>query len=142
MTIEIRRATRADIPAMARIVVAWEAATEWMPDGTIESDVIGMIDEVFDHRQIYVANDPVAAYMSIDADAHKIGALYCDRQRQGIGKALVDTAKAGRDFLWLQTHQPNIAAHRFYLREGFDIAGEIAPEAEGEPAQYRMEWRA
>lgn len=144
--LHLRRASRADMPAIAKIVCDWEAETAWMPDGTTQADIEGMLDAAFDTREIFVVSGPdtqdaLQAYVSIDAQSGKIGALYSTVRGTGIGKALVDKAKEGRDFLWLQTHQPNQAAHRFYAREGFVMAGEIAPEAEGEPAQFRMEWR-
>ncbi|WP_417245663.1 GNAT family N-acetyltransferase [Celeribacter sp.] len=146
MTTRIRKATREDIPDMAAIVVAWEKAMPWMPEGPTTDMIETAMDEVFDLRDIYVVSETppetIVGYMSVDPQKDKIGAIYLTVTGQGLGKALIDQAKQGRRFLWLQTHQPNTRAHRFYQREGFRVTGEIASDAEGTPAQYRMEWAA
>jgi GNAT superfamily N-acetyltransferase len=50
-----------------------------------------------------------------------------DAQGRGIGKALLDDAKAGGpEGLWLRTPVANFGACLFYEREGF-AAGEIVP---------------
>ena len=137
----IRRARRADIQAMAEIVYGWEVTTHWMPGGSSVGAIAKVIDQAFDTREIYVVGEPVDGYFSLNPNEAKIGALYMTRRGQGIGKAMIDLAKDGRDFLWLQTHQPNLEAHRFYRREGFLITGELPPDGAGGPPQYRMEWR-
>lgn len=137
---DLRRASLKDIPAMARIVADWSARTDWM---TVKHDAETLADfirEAFPAREIWVAGDPVAGYMSIDPTADKIGALYCGATGQGIGKAFIDKAKEGRDFLWLTTHQPNLAAQRFYRREGFEIVEALPASEDGGPPEYRMEW--
>jgi len=146
MTNRIRKAMRDDIPDMAAIVVAWEKAMPWMPEGPTTDMIETAMDEVFDLRDIHVVSETppetIVGYMSVDPNTDKIGAIYLTVTGQGLGKALIDQAKQGRRFLWLQTHQPNTRAHRFYEREGFRVTGEIAPDAAGTPAQYRMEWAA
>ncbi|PZX14857.1 GNAT family N-acetyltransferase [Celeribacter halophilus] len=146
MTTRIRKATRDDIPDMAAIVVGWEKDMPWMPEGPTTDMIETAMDEVFDLRDIHVVSETpsetIVGYMSVDPDTDKIGAIYLTATGQGHGKALIDLAKQGRRFLWLQTHQPNTRAHRFYEREGFKVMGEIGPDAEGTPAQYRMEWAA
>ena len=137
-----RPATRADVPAMAAIVVAWEGAQDWLPDPPRPETIAGYIDAAFDAREIRVLGDPARAYASVDPQAEKLVALYCARPGQGDGKRLLDAAREGRDFLWLTTHAPNTAAHRFYAREGFVMAGELPPEPPHEDVPlYRMEWR-
>lgn len=101
-----------------------------------------LILEAFPAREIWVSGDPVDCYMSIDPKAQKIGALYCLRTGQGVGKRLLDQAKAGRDFLWLTTHEPNLAAQKFYRREGFVATGTGPPTPPETLAVIRMEWRA
>lgn len=144
--IELRAARRGDIPAMAAIVCAWEAEVDWMPGRVSPEEVAGMLDAAFDAREIHVAvqpgGDAVVGYMSVDPESAKIGALYLAARGQGVGARLIERAKAGRAFLWLQTHIPNKDAHRFYHRQGFEIAAELPPDAADEPGQYRMEWRA
>lgn len=144
--IEIRAARRGDIPAMAAIVCAWEQETEWMPASVNAAEVEAMLDAAFDARELHVAAEasggPVAGYISVDPAIAKIGALYIAARGQGWGSRLMGKAKNGRSFLWLQTHQPNQAAHRFYRRHGFEITAELPPDAAGSPAQYKMEWQA
>ena len=52
----------------------------------------------------------------------------------------MDRAKAGRDYLQLNTHEPNHAAQRFYRREGFEVVERLPMGDDGLP-ELRMEWR-
>ncbi len=139
---QIRRATSNDVEACAWVVHDWVSRTEWMPDELPVEQLAGMIQKAFDAREIWVAGDPVDCYMSVDPKEQKIGALYCRRTGQGIGKCFLDKAKQGRDFLWLTTHTPNVAAQRFYRREGFEVTAEEPPVPPDTVPVYRMEWRA
>jgi len=66
-----------------------------------------------------------------------------DRQRRGVGKALLDHAKALRpNGFTLFTFQANTGARRFYEREGLEaIEFGVAPPPENEP-DVRYAWRA
>ena len=101
-----------------------------------------MISHAFTTREIWVAGDPVQGYLSLDPEALKIGGLYCAIPGQGLGRALMDKVKEGRDYLWLNTHVPNEAAQRFYRREGFIEIGRHPAETPGAPDEVQMEWRA
>lgn len=139
-----RRASRADIPACAGIVAAWERATDWLPGETPPAEVIAdYIAEAFEAREIWVIGDPVAGYASIDPAACRLGALYCAAPGRGHGKALMDRAKAGRDRLTLTTHEPNIRAQAFYRREGFAVLRRLpgTPPHDSVPL-IEMGWRA
>lgn len=138
----IRRAVREDVPACARVIHDWAAQTDWMTEELPAEQLATLILDAFDAREIWVAGDPVDCYMSLDPEQKKIGALYCARTGQGIGKAFVNRAKDGRDFLWLTTHVPNTAAQRFYRREGFDLVAEEPPVPPDTVPVYRMEWHA
>lgn len=139
---EIRRALPEDVVACARVVHDWATQTEWMPDELPVEQLAGMIEEAFGAREIWIAGDPVDCYMSVDPKEQKIGALYCSRTGQGMGQRFLDKAKEGRDFLWLTTHRPNIAAQRFYRREGFEVVAEEPPVPPDTVPVFRMEWRA
>ncbi|SMX49084.1 GNAT family N-acetyltransferase [Maliponia aquimaris] len=141
MTPPIRRATPDDLPACTRIVCDWERETPYMPGHATEDRVLPMMQEVFDAREIWVVGDPVEGYMSIDPAERKIGAIYLTRRGKGIGRALMDLAKQGRNFLWLTVFVPNIRAQAFYLREGFAVVDRLPPPSIGEPEMLRMEWR-
>jgi len=138
---EIRRASADDIPAMAAVVNAWIDGTPWMPRTHSEDEIKGFIRDAFPVRDMWVTGDPVDGYMSLDVETAKIGALYLMRTGAGIGRAMVDIAKEGRDFVWLSTHKPNVAAQRFYAREGFVPVAEIRAEPPETVSEIRMEWR-
>ena len=137
----VRPMTPADIPACIAIVRAWVAATPWMPDPPSEAELEAAFADALATREVWVAGDPVAGYLSLDPDAAHIRGLYAGRPGSGVGKALVDRAKEGRSVLTLNTHMPNAAAHRFYEREGFVAVDRDLPGDAG-PPEMRMEWRA
>ena len=62
---------------------------------------------------------PVQAYLSFNPENDQVVALYSRVQGQGLGRTLLDRVREGRDHVWLTTHEPNLAAQRFYHREGF-----------------------
>ncbi|MEX0367711.1 MAG: N-acetyltransferase family protein [Ruegeria sp.] len=138
----IRRAKIEDVPACARVISTWMDETDWMPPELPQKELEALIREAFPAREIWVAGDPVDCYMSVDPEAGKVGALYCLRTGQGIGKRLLDKAKEGRQSLWLTTHEPNRDAQRFYRREGFVEAGYLPPEPPETLPVIRMEWHA
>ena len=138
----IRRAVPDDVTACATVVHNWARQTDWMPEELPVEELSTMIGDAFDSREIWVAGNPVDCYMSVDPALNKIGALYCGRTGQGIGKRFVDMAKEGRNFLWLTTHRPNTAAQRFYRREGFEVTAEEPPVPPDTVPVFRMEWHA
>lgn len=146
MTIETpRRAARADLPACAQIIHAWEQVTPWMPsDRSPGVDVLaGYLNDAFDLREMWVIGSPVQGYASIDPAQDKLGALYIGVPGQGLGQRMMDRAKEGRATLWLTTHAPNTRAQAFYRREGFTKTADLP----GEPPHadiplHKMEWHA
>ena len=141
MTLPIRRATPADAPVCAAIVARWLAGLDWMPDPPSEDALVAALREGIPLREVWVAGEPVAGYLSLDADAGHVRGFYVARPGEGVGRAMLDHVKAGRDRLTLNTHMPNRAAHRVYEREGFRTVARDLPGADGVPEQ-RMEWRA
>ncbi|MEX0306839.1 MAG: GNAT family N-acetyltransferase [Ruegeria sp.] len=139
---DIRKATLDDVAACARVVWTWLDETEWMPEDLPQQQLEDLIREAFPKRDIWVSGDPVDCYMSVDPVEKKIGALYCLRTGEGMGKTFLDKAKEGRDYLWLTTHVPNTGAQRFYRREGFVATGTEPPVPPDTVPVIRMEWRA
>ncbi|WP_050603620.1 N-acetyltransferase [Ruegeria sp. 6PALISEP08] len=139
---KIRRAVPGDVTSCAKVIHDWAKQTDWMSEELPVEELANLIGDAFDSREIWVAGDPVDCYMSVDPEQQKIGALYCSRTGQGIGKRFVEIAKEGREFLWLTTHRPNTAAQRFYRREGFEVTAEEPPVPPDTVPVYRMEWRA
>ncbi|MGR3615728.1 MAG: GNAT family N-acetyltransferase [Paracoccaceae bacterium] len=139
-TIEIRRAELADIPGCAAVVNKWIDETQWMPRAHPSEDIERLIREALPVREIYVVGHPVEAYLSFDPVSSKIGALFCRQTGRGVGKALLDHVRKGRDFLWLTSDEPNDRAQSFYRREGFVECGFIEPEPPETLREVRMEW--
>lgn len=148
-----RRPDPQDVPAIAGIINDWIDATPWMQRDLPPDEIEGLIAKGLPQREMWVIGDPVQAYISIEAEIAHIWGFYCAQPGQGMGKRLLDRAKQGRDFLSLNTHVPNVAAQRFYAREGFVPVGEVpqgpastvaeTPEREATGVrELRMEWRA
>ncbi|MCA2010387.1 GNAT family N-acetyltransferase [Cereibacter sphaeroides] len=136
----IRRASDADVPAMAAVVNGWVDATGWMPRVHAPDVLEGHLRDALPTREIWVAGEPVEAYLSLDPVEGKIGGFYCARTGQGLGKALMDRAKEGRDRLYLHTHEANAGARRFYAREGFVETARLPAEPPENLPEIRMEW--
>ena len=118
--IALRRGRPEDAPACAAILNAWIDDRDWMPRVHTPREVAAFYaDVVFVEREVWLAGDPVAGFMALDPLSHRVTALYVSRPGQGIGKALLDRAKAGRRSLELWTFVANGGARRFYRREGF-----------------------
>ncbi len=138
-----RRAEIVDAGDCAAIVRAWLDGLDWMPGGgpSVEELTV-VIAEGIPKREFWVVGDPVAGYLSFKEDENLIAGLYTAVPGSGHGKALVDAVKAGRDYVQLWTHEANVAAHRFYHREGFETVERKAEgRGDGIP-ELRMEWRA
>ncbi|MEO9823170.1 MAG: GNAT family N-acetyltransferase [Paracoccaceae bacterium] len=135
----IRRATTQDAEVCARIVCDWIARTAWMPQTFLRDDIARMIAEALPLREVYLIGEPVEGYLSLNPETGMIGALYVDRSGYGFGRALLERAKKRRDSLQLWTHEPNLEAHRFYEREGFQRV-ERNPKGDDGVAELRMEW--
>ena len=137
---EIRRAVADDAQACAAIVSNWVSRTRWMVNVPDLAELTGILREGIPMREFWVIGEPVQGYVSLEVEKSHIHGLYVSRQGRGLGKALVDKVKEGRDFLQLYTHIPNEAAHRFYHREGFETV-EALPEGRGDGVgELRMEW--
>ena len=91
-------------------------------------------------REAYVIGDPVAGYLSMETEISHVWGFYVGPRGQGLGKALMNRAKEGRDFLSLNTHAANARAHAFYEREGFVRVGDPWKGNDGID-EIRMEWR-
>lgn len=135
----IRLATEADIPICSRLVNDWIDRTDWIPRRAEPEAITGLIQAAFPDRQIFLIGEPVLGYLSLNPETAHIGAIYVDAPGQGVGKMLIDHVKAERDYLQLNTHQPNRAAQRFYLREGFEVVDRV-PEGEDGIPELKMAW--
>ena len=136
----IRRATTADAHDCAAIVSTWLFRTDWMANAPDLEELTEIMTKGIPMREFWVIGAPVQGYLSLEAEKNHIHGLYVAEQGRGLGKALVDKVKEGREYLQLYTHMPNTAAHRFYEREGFRTVEEL-PEGRGDGVgELRMEW--
>lgn len=117
--ISVRRAVKSDVAPMAAILSDWIERTPWMPRLHGREVIEGHFRAIFDARDSWVAGTPVKGYVSLDPQEQCVTGLYCAQSGQGVGKALLDAAKQGRDALRLWTFAANDGARRFYAREGF-----------------------
>lgn len=137
-------ATPADVPAIANILSGWNAATPWLPRVHSRAAEKGFAEMLVARGWTTVARDGprVTGFLSRSGD--EVHALYVAPHARGcgVGKALLDHAKSGRDSLSLYTLQENAPAQRFYLREGFTEAYRTdgAGNDEGLP-DIRYDWR-
>lgn len=116
----IREARREESRDCATILNDWIDTTDWMPRIHDRNDVERHYREtVFPKRRVFVFGDPIEGYVSIDEGEGFVMALYARNPGQGVGKRLIDHAKARYPVLNLWTFVANSGARRFYEREGF-----------------------
>ena len=131
--------------ACAAILNSWIDATDWMPRIHTPGSVRDFVaDVVFAMRRVWVAEDrDVLGFLALDIEG-TITALYvaADRRGRGVGRALLDRAKAEERALELWTFRPNADARRFYGREGFrEIHRTDGDNEEGVP-DILLRWEA
>lgn len=122
MTLELRAATDRDAPPCAAILRDWILETDWFPDIHSMAQDTAFISGKIAKGEVTVAmgaGGTLAGFLALEDDY--VSCLYVarDSRRQGVGKRLLDLAKQTRPRLSLWTFQANLAAQRFYLREGF-----------------------
>ena len=123
MTSHLAPARRADCPQIGRILLGWVEETDWMPclhprDSYAD---FAALRKAVSSRTVARADGRVVGFIA--RQGSDVQALYVARpwRGRGIGKALLDHAKAGagEGRLTLWTFQASQAARRFYRREGF-----------------------
>ncbi len=123
MSYSLRAATPLDAGQIGIILHRFEQETTWMPKDHSSAQVIGFCDRMIARGWVSVAQHDarrqILGFMA--QDGAEICSLYLAPEAcgQGIGKALLERAKAASPHLYLWTFQANTGAQRFYLREGF-----------------------
>ncbi|MEO9823749.1 MAG: GNAT family N-acetyltransferase [Paracoccaceae bacterium] len=139
--VSIRSAVPKDALVCATILNDWIDTCDWMPRVHSRDDVRAFYEGfVFVKRDVFVADDPVAGFLAIDADDNFVTALYVARPGQGTGKTLLDFAKRGRKALKLWTFQANKGARQFYLREGLEEAWRTDGDNEEKLPDVLLQW--
>jgi putative acetyltransferase len=82
---------------------------------------------------VSVSGGRVVGFLSLVGN--EVGGFFVDpdHQRQGIGRALMDTATDLRPFLELGVFEANPGARGFYAAYGFEVVGRQLNEDTGEP---------
>lgn len=119
----LRAAVPADAATLARILGDWVRETGWMPVLHTREEDVEFLRHLIGTAEVTVAEtgEPLG-FLALDGDA--VQALYLAPQARGrgIGRALLENAKAGRSRLWLWAFEANGRALAFYEREGFRVA--------------------
>lgn len=116
----LRQARAADASICVRIMNDWATETPWFPGlGDAQKNDSFLRQKVDDGFVILAQTPRVAGFMMLEEDY--LNCLYVAEsyRRAGIGKKLIDHAKTQSGVIRLWTFQANVAAQRFYLREGF-----------------------
>lgn len=89
---------------------------------------------------VWEENGEILGFIGLE-DCHIAGIFVRQgAQSKGVGKQLLDRAKAGRDRLTLCVYRKNARAAAFYRREGFALVEERTDGDTGE-AEYLMAWK-
>jgi ribosomal protein S18 acetylase RimI-like enzyme len=120
MTYEYRKGRPRDARACAQIIHNWDAEVPWMvPLDTLDS-MTEFWRSLLGTAAAWVAenNGEVVGFCARNDD--NIAGLYVDRHARncGVGKRLLDLAKADRDWITVWAYEANTAARKFYRREG------------------------
>lgn len=91
--------------------------------------------------RVFVREGRVEGFLSLLEGDH-IGALFVapESRGRGIGKALLEDCKAGRELLTLAVYKKNQPAVEFYRRRGFSVLEERVEEGTGE-REFWMAWK-
>ena len=123
----LRRATAADVPAMAALFRRVQAATRpFRPDlHTPEGDRVFQLG-VVTNKKAWLAEESGLVVGFIGYGFGWVDQLYVDlgHQRRGIGDALLNQVKSEESPLQLWVFQENVGARRFYERRGFRLVRE------------------
>jgi GNAT superfamily N-acetyltransferase len=119
--IRLTRARRADADACAAILHEWIAETGWFPTDDPPSASPRAVAGMIRRGRVTVARaDGIAGFAAVEGNFLRCLYVARDWRGQGLGRALLDDAKArstGNLRLW--TFRANMRARRFYQREGF-----------------------
>ena len=115
---KLRDAGAADAPVLARVLGDWIRATAWMPKLHTKAQDLIFVRQLIATRVVRMEASGAGFLARQDGE---LDALYLapHARGKGLGKALLDEAKAAEEMLTLWAFQANVGARRFYAREGF-----------------------
>ncbi len=139
----IRRAIPGDAAGCAAIMRGWIAETDWFPSRHAAAEDTPFILSKIDRGQVWVADgaERIAGFVALEEDF--LSCLYVDRahRRRGVGKRLLDHAKALVPGFTLWTFAANDRARRFYLREGLVVTGGTEGDNEEGLPDIEFTWK-
>ncbi len=120
MTFDFRTGTPADATACAKIIRDWGKETPWMTKLDELTPMAAYWRRVFETEPVWVAEKQSCVVGFCVRTDDNVSALYVARQARnhGVGKRLLDFAKADRDWITVWAYELNVPARRFYRREG------------------------
>jgi len=124
MTITLRKARPNDARAIATILSDWIDQTDWMVRIHTRAEDQGFGAMLIEKTDVTVAETnasprEICGFIAIQPPVVQALYLAAKGRGQGIGKALLDHAKAAHERLELWAFQANRGARSFYEREGF-----------------------
>lgn len=138
----IRAMESKDLPAVMHIWLTGNCqAHSFIPKDYWERN-LPAVEEALPQAEVYVYGDAFGKIVGfIGFDDTYIEGIFVDAQNRGagMGKQLLDFAKAKKQTLVLRVYQKNTRAHQFYAREGFYTQSASVDEATGE-AEWLMRW--
>ncbi len=121
MTLRLTLAKSRDAAPLSRVLAEWRTETKWMPKNHTPQEDYEFLGYLIRETEVLTPRDLLGPHGFLARDGEEIQGLYLapKARGQGLGKQMLDYAKARSDRLKLWTFQANENARRFYLREGF-----------------------
>lgn len=125
MSVALRPARPTDAGATGAILWNHQRETPWMPELYSGAETVAFCGTMIDRGWMTVVTVGGVVQGFLARDGAVLHALYVapEAKGQGLGKRLLDDAKARVGRLRLSAFEDNHAARRFYRREGFVEAG-------------------
>ncbi len=140
----LRDATPDDAPAIARMMGDWIATTDWMPKLHSAEATLQFGHDLVREQTVRLVAAPLGmGFLARKEDEVNAFVLDPALRRLGLGKVLLDEAKAATGHLALWAFQANDGARRFYAREGFrEVLLTDGAQNFEKLADVRLEWSA
>lgn len=120
MTYRYRLAEASDAIACAKIIREWGAETCWMAPLDELEPRADFWSGLLETDSAWVAEKDSCVVGFCVREEDNITGLYVAREARscGVGKRLLDLAKADRDWITVWAYEKNTRARKFYRREG------------------------
>lgn len=145
MRVHLRPARALDAGAMGDILYSFQAEMYGALRIWSGAETIAYCGEMIAYGWVTVAEEePGRVVGFLACDEAEVCALYVapGARGAGVGQALMERAKQGRDGLWLKVLEGNAGARRFYAREGFaEVARSDGGANDEKLPDITMEWR-